>query len=40
MPHALAVQLRLTQPAVSISARRGEKIAEDVEVKLIEESDL
>jgi len=40
MPYALAVQLRLTEPAVSISARRGEKIAEDLKVKLIEESDL
>ena len=36
----LAVQLRLTQPAVSISVRRGEKIAEDLKVKLIEETDL
>jgi len=34
---ALAGQLRLTQPAVSISVRRGEKIAEDLKVKLIEE---
>ena len=37
---ALAGQLRLTQPAVSISVRRGEKIAEDLKVKLIEERDL
>jgi hypothetical protein len=37
---ALAVQLRLTPPAVSISVGRGEKIAEDLKVKLIEGSDL
>jgi putative transposase len=37
---ALAIELRLTQPAVSISVKRDEKKAGDVKVKLIEESDL
>ncbi len=34
---ALAGQFRLTQPAVSISVSRGEKIAEDLKVELIGE---